>query len=46
MDLRRIYFFRHGTEKPTTDVVMSYPKIARRMKLAVSTVFNACRRFE
>jgi transposase len=25
---------------------MSYPKIAKRMKLAVSTVFNACRRFE
>ena len=46
MDLRRIYFFRYGTENPSTEPVMSYPKIAKRLYLPVATVFNALKRYE
>jgi transposase len=46
MDLRRMYYFRYGTEQPSNNVQLSYPKIAKRMLLPVSTVYNALRRFE
>lgn len=47
MDLRRMYFFRYGTEQPTAEpALLSYPKIARLMYLPVSTVYNAIKRYE
>ena len=46
MDLRRMHYFRYGSEQQPGQVLMSYPQIAKRMYLPVSTVYNALRRFE
>jgi hypothetical protein len=47
MDLRRICFFRYGTEAPRKDQppLLSYQKIARKLYLPVATVFTALKRY-
>jgi len=47
MDMRRICFFRYGTERPQPDSIplLSYQKIARKMYLPVATVFTALKRY-
>ena len=48
MDMRRICFFRYGTEKPhaESEALMSYQKIARKLYLPVATVFTALKRYQ
>ena len=46
MDLRRIYFYRYGTERQPDKVYMSYPQIARLLYVPVSTVWRALKRYE
>ena len=51
MDLRRMYFFRYGTDSlapavSNKPVLLSYPKIAKLMYLPLSTVYNAIKRYE
>jgi len=46
MDLRRMYFCRYGTEGPAGPVVMSYPQVARKLYLPISTVYYGLKRYE
>jgi len=48
MDLRRIHYFRFGTEKPEPGQksLLSIAKVAKRMYLPISTVYNGLRRFQ
>ena len=39
MDMRRMYFYRYGTEGEAGKVLMSYAKIARKLYLPISTVY-------
>jgi Winged helix-turn-helix DNA-binding len=46
MDLRRIHYFRYGSEQPSKVPVMTYKEIAQRVKLPASTCFYALQRYE
>ena len=41
-----MFFYRYSAEGYTEKVAMSYSKIARRLYLPVSTVYQAIRRYE
>ena len=46
MDVRRMYYYRHGTEEPTDHVEMTYSEVAKKMHMPISTVFNALKCFK
>ena len=46
MDLRRIFFFRFGTEKPGHLPIRSYHLVGKLARLPASTCFYAIRRYE
>ena len=46
MDMRRMYFYRYGTEGEPKGIFMSYPRIARLLYLPISTVYQAIKRYE
>ena len=46
MDLRRIHYFRYGTEKPSKLSIRSYKEVCRLARLPASTCFYAIKRFE
>lgn len=46
MDMRRMYFYRHGTEQSSDEVVRTYNEVARKLYLPISTVYQAIKRYE
>ena len=46
MDMRRMYYYRYGTEGDHDQIRMSYPQIAKLLYLPVSTVYQAIKRYE
>lgn len=45
MDLRRIYFYRYGTEDPSDRPKMTFKEVGRRVKLPPSTCYYAIKRY-
>ena len=45
MDLRRIHFFRYGSESPSEQPVRTFKEVSRLTRLPPSTCFYAIRRF-
>ena len=45
MDLRRIHYFRYGSEKPTKFPIRTFKLVSRLARLPASTCFYALKRF-
>ena len=45
MDLRRIHYYRFGTEQPSELFIRSYKEVGRLAKLPASTCFYALKRY-
>lgn len=45
MDLRRVHFFRYGTEKPARIHIRTFKEVSVLAKLPISTCFHALRRY-
>ena len=46
MDLRRIHFFRYGTEQPSRLPIRTYREVSLIMKLPIATCCRSVKRYE
>ena len=45
-DVRRIYYYRHGQDEPTDNVVRTWEEIGRLLRLNGSSAWHAYRRYK